>query len=321
VESKKIFVVGSLNIDLVTRMERLPRAGETIQGGDLMLFSGGKGANQACAAARLGGHAVMIGQTGRDPFAGTLLASLQAAGVDTAGIGASEGATGAAWISLLPAGENAIVISQGANMTLTPDLALSRMAALEPGDLVLLQLEVPLATVAAVLAHGARRGAVSILDPAPAQCLSREILQSVSYLTPNQSEAALLLNRPEAPVDDFAAAGEAARRLLESGPGAVLLKLGRMGCFAAAGGFCGRIPGFAVEAVDTTGAGDTFNGAFAVALGEGMPLATAAQFANAAAALSVMRLGAQSSIPNRQEVTAFLNASGRPVEEWDSACS
>jgi ribokinase len=320
VQAQKIFVVGSLNIDLVTRIERLPRAGETISGSDLMLFPGGKGANQVCAAGRLGGRAAMIGQVGDDPFAGYLLASLHGAGVDTSGVGNSGGATGAACISILPGGENVIVISPGANATLTPKLALSRLSGLGSGDLVLLQLEVPLGTVEAAAAFAAARGAVCMLDPAPAQPLAGDLLRHVHYLTPNQSEAALLLKRPEASIDSFTDAAEAASRLLELGPQAVILKLGRAGCFVAAPGFTGGVAGFAVEAVDSTGAGDTFNGAFAMGLAEGMPLPCAATFANAAAAISVTRPGAQSSIPNRDEVVAFLRASGRPMEEF-SICS
>ena len=310
-QAKKIFVVGSLNIDLVTRMERLAREGETVAGSDLMLFPGGKGANQACAAGMLGGRSAMVGQVGADPFAGHLLASLERAGVDTAGVGRSERATGAAFISVLPDGENAIVISPGANATLTPDVALPRLAALEKGDLLLAQLEVPLETVEAVLAYAAERGAVTILDPAPARPLPCALLRHVTYLTPNQTEAALLLGKPDLEIDGFDAAREAARGLLALGPAAAVLKLGRQGCFVAANGFNGGVPGFAVEAVDTTAAGDTFNGAFAVALAEGMSLADAAIFANAAGALSVTRPGAQSSIPPRDEVDVFLKAAGR----------
>lgn len=314
-QAKKIFVVGSLNIDLVTRMERLPREGETVAGSDLTLFPGGKGANQACAAGMLGGRSAMVGQVGTDPFGGHLLASLQDAGVDTSGVGRSARATGAACISVLPGGENAIVISPGANATLTPDVALPRLAALEAGDLLLAQLEVPLETVAAVLAYAAERGAVTILDPAPARPLPRALLRNVAYLTPNQSEAALLLGKPAMAIDGFADALEAARGLLELGPAAAVVKLGRLGCFIAAGGFRGGVEGFAVEAVDTTAAGDTFNGAFAVGLAEGMTVADAAGFANAAAALSVTRPGAQSSIPRRDEVVAFRKAAGRPAVE------
>ena len=310
-EPKRIFVVGSLNIDLVTRMERLPREGETVSGSDLMLFPGGKGANQACAAARLGGRTAIIGQVGNDPFGEHLLGSLRNAGVDTTGTGRSARATGAACISVLPGGENAIVISPGANATLTPDLALSRLGALKAGDFLLVQLEVRPETVEAVLVYAVRRGAVTILDPAPARPLSRELLGCVTYLTPNQSEAAQLLGKPDMPITGFADAREATRALLELGPAAAVLKMGKLGCYVAAGEFSDGVEGFAVDAVDTTAAGDTFNAAFAVGLSEGMSVADAAVFANAAAALSVTRAGAQSSIPNRDEVTTFLETSRR----------
>lgn len=302
--AREIYVVGSLNIDLVTRMDRLPRAGETIAGGDLAIFPGGKGANQACAAGKLGGRARMIGQTGADSFGDQLRASLRSAGVDTAGVGCSDRATGSACISVLPSGENAIVISPGANATVTPDVAVARLAGLGPGDLVLLQLEIPLETVAAVLEFAKTRGAVTILDPAPARDLPSELLRAVDYLTPNESEAASLLG-------SNAADPSAASELRDLGPRAVILKLGAAGCFVCDPDFRGNIDGSAVRAVDTTAAGDTFNGAFAVALAEGLAVEAAARFANAAAAISVTRHGAQSSIPDRGEVKAFLASDGK----------
>jgi ribokinase len=305
-EPKRVFVAGSLNIDLVMGVERLPREGETVVGSDLMLHPGGKGANQVCAAGRLGGRAAMIGQLGCDPFAAHLLTSLQNAGVDTAGVGTSRHSTGAACIFVLPSGENAIAISPGANASLTPEAAVARLAALQAGDLVLLQLEVPLETVEAVLTYALGRGAVTMLDPAPARPLSREMLRSVTYLTPNQSEAGLLLGNPDLAIESFDDAARAADRLLEMGPSVVVLKLGHMGCFLAARDFRGGIEAFPVTAVDTTAAGDTFNGAFAVGLAEGMPAPAAARFACAASAISVTRAGAQSSIPVRSEVMALL---------------
>ena len=319
--SKRIFVVGSLNIDLVMRVERLVRAGETLAGSDLVLIPGGKGANQVCAAAKLGGKAIMIGQLGSDAFADPLLFSLQNAGVDTSGVARDACSTGAACISVLPGGENAILISPGANARVTPEIALSRLQHLDAGDLVLLQLEIPLPTVHAVLRHATQRGAISILDPAPAQSLPPELLAHVTYLTPNESEACLLLNLHESTISTFEQAAGIASQLRALGPKAVILKLGKLGCFLATESFTGAIAGFTVDAIDTTAAGDTFNGAFAVALAEGMALEDAAQFANAAAALSVTRLGAQSSIPDRQEVTGFLNSASKPAKEMQSACS
>ena len=312
-EPKRIYVVGSLNIDLVIQVERLARPGETLAGSDLILIPGGKGANQACAAARLGGRATMIGQVGSDAFADPLLSSLRTAGVDTSGVSRAECSTGSACISVLPNGENAIVISPGANARVTPEFALSRLPDLGAGDIVLLQLEIPLATVQAVVAHARQRGAVAILDPAPAQPLPPGLLAQVAYLTPNESEACLLLGRPGSSIRDEAQARDVATQLRALGPASVILKLGALGCYLSTEAFFGPISGFAVDAVDTTAAGDTFNGAFAVALSEGSPLFEAARFANAAAAISVTRLGAQSSIPDRVETAAFLDKEAQAV--------
>jgi ribokinase len=306
VRAREIYVVGSLNIDLVTRMERLPRPGETVLGGDLALFPGGKGANQACAAGRFGGRAKMIGQTGRDAFGEQLRVSLRDAGVDTAGVGYSDRSTGSACIGVLPSGENAIVISPGANATMTPELALARLQDLAAGDLVLLQLEIPLETVQSVLEFARRRSAVTMLDPAPPRELAPQILRAVDFLTPNQSEAAEVLRDSALDLDDPDAIAGAAARLRALGPRAVILKLGEAGCFLSTPEVTGPFAGRSVQAVDTTAAGDTFNGAFAVAISEGMPLDAAATFANAAAAISVTRHGAQSSIPDRVEVERVL---------------
>jgi ribokinase len=258
----------------------------------------------------------MIGQLGADAFAEPLLMSLQNAGAGTTRIGRAEGSTGAASISVLPNGENAIVISPGANAKVTPDFALSSLQDLQPEDLVLLQLEIPIATVRAVLEHASARRATTLLDPAPAQSLPRELLANVGFLTPNESEACLLLNRSGSSIRDTGEAAEIATELRTLGPKSVILKLGSLGCFIADDAFFGLVPGFTVEAIDTTAAGDTFNGAFAVAISEGADIREAASFANAAAALSVTRLGAQSSIPTRSEVTAFLDN-----KELQAACS
>jgi ribokinase len=306
----RILVAGSLNMDLVVPVPRLAREGETLAGGDLALIPGGKGANQACAAARLGGDAAMIAQVGEDVFGTKLIDGLRAAGVDVSGIGVSAGATGTAFIAVLPSGENSILISPGANGRLMPELAVSRMASGARGGFLLCQLEVPLATVAAVLLHARQRGIVTILDPAPAQALSPELLRCVDWLTPNQTEAELLLGAPAGSVRTFAEARDAALRLRDSGPRGVIVKLGQAGCYVSAPEADGPVEGFAVNAVDTTAAGDTFNGALAVALAEGKTILDAAVFANAAGAISVTRAGAQSSIPTRAEVDEFFSARG-----------
>lgn len=303
--TEEIVVVGSLNVDLVARAERLPRRGETIPGGDLALFPGGKGANQAHAAARLGGRVRIIGQVGCDAFAEILLRSLHDGNVDTAGIGVADRPTGTALITVLPDGENAILVSAGANATLTPDLAVARLLDLKRNSLVLLQLEVPVETVEACVALANSAGAVTILDPAPVRPLPGNLLRQVSFLTPNQAEAAALLG-DDKEVGTFEQARLAARRLLELGPRAVVLKLGPLGCLVADANGSEEVAGFPVKAVDTTAAGDTFNAAFAVGLAEGLAARAAARFANAAAALSVTRAGAQASAPSREEVEAFV---------------
>jgi ribokinase len=305
---KQIIIAGSLNADLVQPLPRLPQPGETILAGDLQLVPGGKGANQAVAAGRLGGHARMIGQLGQDTFADLLIESLTSASVDHTGVGRSPGSTGTACILVLPNGENLIVVSPAANARLTPDMVQSRLGSIGSDTILLCQLEVPLETTAWALAAAHRQGAITILDPAPAQPLDRDILSSVTYLTPNQTEAALLLHGPlRGPeIGTIGEACEAARKLLELGPANVIVKLGSQGCVIANRHGCDHIPGFVVTPVDTTAAGDTFNAAFAVALAEGATLHAAARFAHGAAAISVTRFGAQSSIPTRAEVDSFL---------------
>lgn len=300
--SPRIFVLGSANMDLVLPVDHLPRAGETLSGGDLALFPGGKGANQACAAARLGGRVLMIGQVGDDPFGPRLLASLSSAGVDVSRVGVSTRPTGCACIYVLPGGENTIVISPGANATLDPATALARLHDLSDGDLLLLQLEIPLETVEAALAFAAARGATTILDPAPARPLSKDLLGKVGLLTPNQTEAACILGDRESEVESFEEAARAARSLIALGPLAVVMKLGALGCLWTDGSAQHQATPPRVAPVDTTAAGDVFNGALSVALAEGAAMASALRFANAAAAVSVTRMGAQSSIPNRAEV-------------------
>ena len=312
---KRLVVLGSLNIDLVTPVERLPRPGETLVGGDLAVFQGGKGANQACAIGRLGGTVTMIGQVGSDAFGTSLRDSLRAAGVDTSGIGVSTRSTGSACISVLPDGENAILISPGANATLSPELALERLRLAAPYDFLLAQLETPMTTIVEAFAEARRSGATTILDPAPVQPLPAALIPNLDFVTPNQIEAAALLGDTNACIRSFDDARAAAAALLSAGYRGVVLKLGELGCYVATAQAGGAVPGFKVVAVDTTAAGDTFNAAFAVSLAEGAAIMDAALFANAAAALSVTRPGAQSSIPARAEVESLLAARSA------SACS
>ena len=306
-----IVVLGSLNADLVQKVSRIPRAGETLQGSNLETFGGGKGANQAFAAARLAGRAAMVGQVGDDHLGRLLTENLASAGVDVSAVGLSDQPTGAATIWVLPDGENLIVISPGAKVTLTPDLAASRLARLRSMRYLLCQLESPIETVERALAIAKHAGATTILDPAPAQTLPRALLRTVDVLTPNETEALTLLDSPGDRIETPAQAEDAATRLLELGAGTVVLKLGHQGCFVAAAGIREHVADFSVQPVDTTAAGDTFNGGLAVALAEGKSLSGAARFANAAAALSTTRPGAQNSIPGRDEVERLLQGSTR----------
>lgn len=244
-----IVVIGNANMDIVVPVERFPRAGETITGGDLALLPGGKGANQACACSKLGAKVALIAQVGGDAFGAALLGSLRQAGVNMDHVGVCDRASGCASIYVLPGGENTIVISSGANATLDPETAVSRLDAIGTAAFVLTQLEIPLETVAAVLSWAKSRGATTILDPVPACPLSASLLRNVDFLTPNQSEAAVLLDNPSDGVRSFRDAEQAAVGLLALGPSAVVIKLGALGCLVATSQTRTRVKGFRVPAV------------------------------------------------------------------------
>jgi ribokinase len=305
----RITVVGSLNMDFVVSVDHLPAPGETVLGRDFRMVPGGKGANQACAAGKLGGNTVttrMVGRVGCDVFAEQLKASLAAAGVDVSGIHATRGQpTGVALICVERSGQNSIVVASGANHSFVPGDVEDLRPAFSGARFVLFQLESPLDTVQAALHLARREGAQTILDPAPAQPLSAELLADVDILTPNETEASMLLGLPPGRVTMDEAAG-LARALRELGPNRVVLKLGEQGCFYWDGENEIASPGFPVGACDTTAAGDVFNAALAIALAEGHFIEHALRFANAAAAISVTRFGAQASVPVRTEVDAFL---------------
>ena len=300
-----LVVVGSLNMDFVVSVEHLPAPGETVLGRDFQMIPGGKGANQACAAGKLsqGGVPVrMIGRVGYDVFGDHLKASLSSAGVDVSSVHAAKSQpTGVALIWVDRSGQNSIVVASGANRALAAADVEAMRRVFHGASHALFQLESPLDTVAAALALARAEGLTTILDPAPAQPHARALLEQVDILTPNESEALLLLGRAAArvSVDDAPSLSEA---LLLLGPRAVILKLGDQGCFFSDGRLILHQPAFPVEARDTTAAGDTFNAALAVALAEGKAIPAALRFANAAAAISVTRMGAQSSAPARQEV-------------------
>ncbi len=299
---KPIAVAGSLNMDFVVQMSLLPERGQTVSGRGFQMLPGGKGANQACAAGKLGGEVKMVGRVGEDVFGERLKASLGSAGVDTANVLRTPGeATGVALIFVQEGGQNMIVVAAGSNGLFKPADLEAAAKAFTEGGFLLLQLESPLETVEAAAARGRSRGMTTVLDPAPARPLGAALLANVDILTPNESEALVLLGRPAGAVQ-LAEAADLAAQIMKRGPKRVILKLGEKGAWLADGKQSRHFPAPAVKAVDATAAGDTFNGALAVALSEGKPLEEAIPFANCAAAISVTRLGAQTSIPSRSEV-------------------
>ena len=291
-------------MDLVAVAPRLPLAGETLTGSQYLTAPGGKGANQAYAAARLGGEVAMLGRIGSDDHGQRMLANLAAVGCDVSGVGQVEGASGVAVILVAESGANSIVVVPGANHAYTPAELLRDAPRLARAKFALLQLEIPLQTVIEAARVAASAGAQVILDPAPARTsLPRELLQHVDVLTPNESEAAMLVGEQSAALgaDDARAV---AAQLQTAGAKTVILKLGARGCLLVEGESATLIPAPQVKAVDTTAAGDVFNAAFAVACAEGASRADACRFAVRAAARSVTRLGAQSSMPTRAELNA-----------------
>ncbi len=295
----KVVVIGSLNMDLVTRAPRLPRGGETLIGESFATVSGGKGANQAVAAARLGAQVSMVGCVGSDAYGEQLRGALLAEQIDCQAVSTVDDSSGVALIVVDDNSQNAIVIVAGANGALTAEVIDRFDAVLQAADVIICQLEVPDATVGHALKRGRELGKTVILNPAPAsRPLPAEWYASIDYLIPNESEAAALSG---VPVDSLASAETAASRLISLGAGKVIITLG---AFANGKGF-EHFPAPKVKAVDTTAAGDTFVGGFAAALAAGKSEADAIRFGQVAAALSVTRAGAQPSIPNLSDVQAF----------------
>ena len=303
-----IVVVGSLNADLTVRVPRFPAPGETISGDGFAVVPGGKGANQAAAAGRLGGRVAMIGQIGSDANGTLLRDALHAAGVDTRLVAVDEAAaTGVAVITIDAQGENEIVLAAGANGTYAPERLAPALLALRAARVVLLQLEIPLATVMRAAAEARSAGAVVVLDPAPAVPVPDQLLALADYVTPNERELALLAGGTptgdDTPLEDVDALAYA---VLHRGAARVLVKLGARGARLVTLDAVQSWPARRVHAVDTTAAGDAFNGALAVALTEGASLDQAVRFATIAASISVTRPGAQPSLPSRAEVDAVL---------------
>jgi len=305
VGKKPIVVVGSINIDLVANTERIPVGGETISGYDFEIHAGGKGANQAVAVGRLGYPVRMIGRVGTDSFAAQMRRSLTDAGIDVAGVATSDGPSGVAVILVARSGENSIVVVPGANALVTPRDLDANIETIRSAGFVLAQLEIPIETVEHLAMLCAREGVPLILDPAPARELPSSLLKHVAWFTPNETEAAFFAGSSASKAESGDAA-QTARELIAKGVDGVVLKLGARGSFISKDGANQSIASFPVRVVDTTAAGDCFNGAFAVGLSMEMQPAEAARFASAAAAISVTRPGAQPSMPSLAEVESLL---------------
>ncbi|MEV5842832.1 ribokinase [Streptomyces sp. NPDC051985] len=298
-----LLVVGSANADLVIDVERRPAAGETVLGGDLATHPGGKGANQAVAAARLGARTALLARVGDDAHGRLLLDSQRAAGVDTVGVLVGGAPTGVALITVDPTGDNSIVVSPGANARLTPADIRSASCLFHASRVVSTQLEIPLETVLEVVRNLAPDSRF-VLNPSPPQPLSGEILAACDPLIVNEHEAKVILGEAcvsEDPVDW-------ARILLAKGPRSVVVTLGAEGALVADGDGVAHVPSVKVDAVDTTGAGDAFTAALAVRLGAGEPLADSAAYAARVGAAAVTRRGAQESYPTAAEVDALCCA-------------
>lgn len=299
-----ILSLGGINMDLVTFSNRLPADGETVVGERFVTYPGGKGANQAVAAARMGARSAMVGRVGDDMFGPQLTYLLEAAGVEAGAVGVSSGTnSGIAVISVGDGGQNRIVQVLGANDT-CGDAEYEAVEHLLPqASALMLQLEVSIGLSVKVAELAAAQGIHVILDPGPVRPVPQEFYRNVSVITPNETEAEALVGYP---VADMRTAASAANELLARGVGSAVIKLGAQGAYWADGAGAGEVQPFAVQAVDTVAAGDAFNGALAVALSEGHSLESAVRWGCAAGALSVTRVGAQDSMPTRDAVSAML---------------
>ena len=295
----KIVVVGSANTDMVIKTERIPGPGETVIGGEFIVAAGGKGANQAVAAARLGAKVTFVARLGSDIFGDQAIAGYQREGIDTSLIVRdAKAASGVALIIVDARGENSIAVASGANAHLTPADVERAREVIADADVLLVQLEVPIESVRRAISLAHKAGTPVILNPAPAKEIDPAVLSQVSIATPNEHEIKVVVGETDRE-------GSIAN-MLAAGTGTVLVTLGRQGVLWATSERQRNVPAYPVQAVDTTGAGDAFNGGLAYALAGGLPMGKAIRYANAVAALSVTRMGAQPSLPTQVEVRAFL---------------
>ncbi|MHC4048834.1 ribokinase [Bradyrhizobium sp. 25ACV] len=301
----RVFVAGSINMDVVATADRHPRVGETVAGREVLYFPGGKGANQAVAASRLGAKTTLIGRLGKDSFGTELKTFLGAQGIDLGSVRDADTHTGTAIITVA-ASDNTIVVIPGSNALVSADDVAD--VPLAKGDVAVSQFEIPLPTIAAFFRRAREAGVVTVLNPAPAQKMSGELLALVDILVLNETELGFLTGVELKDADETAKIFDVARKLQARADQTICITLGKRGVLALAGREEVAVPGRAVKAVDTTGAGDCFVGALAAQLADGVPLRAALAFANAAASISVQRMGAGPSMPTATEVAAVLRA-------------
>ncbi|QAU48287.1 ribokinase [Bradyrhizobium guangzhouense] len=301
----RVFVAGSINMDVVATADRHPKVGETVAGREVLYFPGGKGANQAVAAARLGAKTTLIGRLGKDAFGAELRTFLGAQGVDLGSVREADTHSGTAIITVA-ASDNTIVVVPGSNALVSAEDVAD--APLAKGDVAVSQFEIPLPTIAAFFQRARSAGATTLLNPAPAQKMSSELLALVDILVLNETELGFLAGVELTDSDEAARIIGVARQLRARADQTICVTLGKRGVLALAASEEFAVPGRAVKAVDTTGAGDCFVGALASQLADGVPLRGALAFANAAASISVQRMGAGPSMPTAAEVSAVLGA-------------
>ncbi len=299
----KILVLGSSNTDMTVRTQRIPIPGETVLGGEFKMSAGGKGANQAISAKKLGGDVSYVCKVGNDMFGDGSVSHYKSEGLDVEGILRSDKPSGVALITVDDEAENCIVVASGANLDFTDEDLEKCRPALESCDILLMQLEIPVDIVCKAAKIACAAGALVVLNPAPYTELPESIFKDIGLFIPNRNE---LANFAGIEVTDEASARSAVKVMMEKGVGKVIVTLGGRGSLVFDGDEVSPVKAFKVNAVDTTGAGDCYCGGLCVALAEGKSLKEASEFASAASALSVTKLGAQTAIPTREEVEAFV---------------